>query len=126
KTESDPVAFYYNKPPCELPNADSIEMFSDEMTAKTTRSSGCGYCYSWHWPGTLVILVNATTYTKYINIYCNNIQWGSLSYAPSYSGPIFIDIAGGSNFKIAYNDSINNTFQCLLIRPFQYTVTRFP
>lgn len=135
--ESEAVKFYYNKPPCELPNTDHIGMFSTETetavagsatmeTAAKSTSSGCAYCYSWHWPGTLVILVNATTYTKYINIFCNSIQWSSLSYAPSYSGPIFIPIAGGDNFKITYYDSIYNTYQCTLIKPFQYTVVQFP
>ncbi len=127
------VRFFYQEPAddTDITNQDATDnqaAVSDTLEAQTlslTSSSPCSYCLTDNWPGMLVYFFNQTTYEKKVRIDCNQVNWSSLTFAPSFSGPFFISMSSG-NFKLTYNDSVSYSVKCINIYPWAYTIVPLP
>jgi len=126
------VRFFYQEP------ADDTDINNQAATDNQTAVSespgtetlaltsvSCPYCLTDNWPGMLVYFFNQTAYSKKVTIDCNEDNWSSLTFAPSFSGPFFISMSSG-NFKVTYNDSVSYSVKCINIYPWAYTIVPLP
>ncbi|MCP4104361.1 MAG: hypothetical protein GY749_02315 [Desulfobacteraceae bacterium] len=125
------MKFFYEKPGEFTSETDSDtvgESIDEELNIQAVSGSkaGCASCQDNYWPGMLVILLQATTYNKNVDVYCNQTHWYGRIFSPDFNGPYFVSITGAYNYTIFYNDYIVNTYKCVNVYSFKYSLVEFP
>ncbi len=131
---SSTMRFFYKRPLGELSDFNEISQetasdqteYSTESIATASSKGSCPHCWSYNWYGMLVVLVGATQHNKLVSAYCNDINWFTETRAPSFSGPVFINLPAGENYTVSYNDSVYDLYVCIGMSPWRYTLVIFP